>query len=200
RTALRSVAWFGCARRHLTNNAAARSPILNCSLLAGKRGPGEDAGGPVDRDCLGSAVVDAAAPASGPRSAPSRAPAGINRNIVALGLTSLFTDVSTEMIVPVLPLFVTGTLKASVASLGVIEGVAESTAALLRLASGWLSDRIGRRKPFLIFGYGLSSVAKAALALAVSWPAVLGLRFSDRVGKGLRNPPRDALIADSVEP
>src|SRR6266496_3173076 len=67
------------------------------------------------------------------------------------------------MIIPVLPLFVTGTLKASVASLGVIEGVAESTAALLRLASGWLSDRIGRRKPFLIFGYGLSSVAKPAL-------------------------------------
>jgi len=142
----------------------------------------------------------AAAGVAGRLGAPGRAPAGINRNIVALGLTSLFTDVSSEMIIPVLPLFVTGTLKASVASLGVIEGVAESTAALLRLASGWLSDRIGRRKPFLIFGYGLSSVAKAALALAGSWPAVLGLRFSDRVGKGLRNPPRDALIADSVEP
>ena len=125
---------------------------------------------------------------------------GINRNIVALGFTSLFTDVSTEMIIPVLPLFVTGTLRASVASLGVIEGVAESTAALLRLASGWLSDRIGRRKPFLIFGYGLSTVSKAAMALAASWPAILALRFSDRVGKGLRNPPRDALIADSVEP
>jgi len=103
--------------------------------------------------------------------APPAAPAGssgINRNIVALGFTSLFTDVSTEMIIPVLPLFVTSTLKASVASLGVIEGVAESTASLLRLGSGWLSDRIGRRKPFLLFGYGLSTVAKGAMAAAAS--------------------------------
>jgi MFS family permease len=118
---------------------------------------------------------------------------------VALGFTSFFTDVSSEMLIPVLPLFVTGTLKASAASLGLIEGVAESTASLLRIGSGWLSDRIGRRKPFLVFGYGLSSAAKVAMAAAASWPAVLALRFSDRVGKGLRNPPRDALIADSVE-
>ena len=135
-----------------------------------------------------------------PSPAPHRGLAGISRNIVALGVVSLLTDVSTEMILPVLPLFVTGVLGASVASVGIIEGVAEATAALLRLASGWLSDRVGRRKPFLLFGYGLSGTAKAALALAASWPAVLGLRFADRVGKGLRNPPRDALIADSVEP
>jgi MFS family permease len=133
------------------------------------------------------------APAGGPLP-------GLPRNVVALGFVSLLTDVSTEMIIPVLPLFVTGVLKASMASVGVIEGVAESTAALMRLGSGWLSDRIGRRKPFLFFGYGLSAVAKAAMAVAMSWPAVLGLRFADRVGKGLRNPPRDALIADSVEP
>ena len=125
---------------------------------------------------------------------------GLPRNVVALGFVSLLTDVSTEMILPVLPLFVVGVLKASMASVGVIEGVAESTAALMRLGSGWLSDRIGRRKPFLVFGYGLSAAAKAALALALSWPMVLALRFGDRVGKGLRNPPRDALIADSVEP
>jgi MFS family permease len=131
--------------------------------------------------------------------APSRFP-GVNRNVVALGVTSLLTDVSSEMIVPVLPLFVTATLRASVASLGVIEGVAECTATLLRIASGWLSDRVGRRKPFLLFGYGLSTVAKAAFGVAASWHTVLGLRFADRVGKGLRNPPRDALIADSVEP
>ncbi len=145
------------------------------------------------------------APAAAPQApavppAPARGLAGINRNIVALGFTSLLTDVSTEMIIPVLPLFITGTLKASVASLGLIEGVAESTASLLRLGSGWLSDRIGRRKPFLMLGYGLSTVAKATMAIAASWPAVLGLRFADRLGKGLRNPPRDALIADSVEP
>lgn len=143
------------------------------------------------------------APPSGSAAPTASAPRGgsaINRNIVALGFTSLLTDVSSEMIIPVLPLFVTATLKASVASLGLIEGVAESTASLLRLGSGWLSDRIGRRKPFLLFGYGLSTVAKGTLAAAASWPAVLGLRFSDRLGKGLRSPPRDALIADSVEP
>lgn len=120
------------------------------------------------------------------------------RNVVALGWVSLFTDVSSEMIVPVLPAFVTGSLKASVASLGIIEGVAECTATVLRALSGWLSDRIGRRKPFLVLGYGISAAAKGAMAFAGSWPAILGLRFSDRVGKGLRNPPRDALIADSV--
>lgn len=126
------------------------------------------------------------------------APTLPGRNVVALGFTSLFTDVSSEMIIPLLPAFVTGTLRASVSSLGVIEGVAECTATVLRIFSGWLSDRIGRRKPFMLFGYGLSSAAKGALALAGSWPVVLALRFSDRVGKGLRNPPRDALIADSV--
>jgi MFS family permease len=132
-------------------------------------------------------------------SKPGRGLPGLPRNVVALGVVSLLTDASTEMIVPVLPLFVMSLPGASVAGLGVIEGVAESTAALMRLGSGWLSDRIGKRKPFILFGYGISAVAKAALALAASWPMVLGLRFGDRVGKGLRNPPRDALIADSVE-
>jgi len=126
--------------------------------------------------------------------------AGIHRNVVALGFTSLLTDVSTEMLVPILPLFITATLHASVASLGIIEGVAECTASVLRVASGWLSDRVGRRKPFLVFGYALSGAAKAAMGFAAAWPAVMALRFTDRVGKGLRNPPRDALIADSTEP
>lgn len=144
-------------------------------------------------------------PTAGPAPAATEAGSGrsmpgLPRNVVALGFVSLLTDVSTEMIIPVLPLFVTGVLRASMASVGVIEGVAESTAALMRLGSGWLSDRSGSRKPFLFFGYGLSTLAKAAMAVAMSWPAVLGLRFADRVGKGLRNPPRDALIADSVEP
>jgi MFS family permease len=126
-------------------------------------------------------------------------PGGLNRNVAALGIVSLLTDASTEMILPVLPLFVTGVLHGSVASVGVIEGVAECTATVLRLGSGWLSDRTQQRRPFLFFGYGLSAVAKGALALAGSWGGVLGLRFADRVGKGLRNPPRDALIADSVD-
>lgn len=136
-------------------------------------------------------------PAHAASTRAANAPA-VNRNVLALGWTSLLTDISSEMIIPVLPAFVTGTLKASVASLGVIEGVAECTATALRIVSGWLSDRIGRRKPFMLLGYGISTVAKGAMALAGSWGAVLGLRFSDRVGKGLRNPPRDALIADSV--
>jgi MFS family permease len=125
---------------------------------------------------------------------------GVTPNVVALGSVSLLTDVSSEMIIPVLPLFVTVTLGASVARLGVIEGVAECTATVLRIGSGWLADRTGSRKPLLVAGYGLSAVAKAGLALASSWPAVLALRFGDRVGKGIRNPPRDAIIADSVEP
>lgn len=147
-----------------------------------------------------SAQRGSGGPPANPTRAKGKGPAGVSRNVVALGVVSLLTDVSTEMILPVLPLFVTGVLHASVTSVGVIEGVAECTAAMLRLASGWLSDRIGRRKPFLMFGYGISTVAKGAMALAASWPAILALRFADRVGKGLRNPPRDALIADSVEP
>ena len=146
-----------------------------------------------------SASVPTVPPAA-PRPDPGPPPPAARRNVVALGFASLFTDVSTEMMIPVLPAFVTGTLKASVASLGVIEGVAECTATVLRIFSGWLSDRIGRRKPFMLLGYGLSTVAKGAMGLAGSWSAVLALRFTDRVGKGLRNPPRDALIADSVAP
>jgi len=134
-----------------------------------------------------------------PRDPPAAgARAGFHPNVIALGLTSFFTDISTEMLVPVMPLFVTATLGASVASLGLIEGVAECTASALRLVAGRLSDRIGRRKPFLIVGYGLSGVCKTSMALVRSWPGMLGLRFGDRVGKALRNPPRDALIADST--
>jgi MFS family permease len=130
----------------------------------------------------------------------SRGGSGLGRNVIALGVISLLTDLSTDMIIPVLPLFVTTVLHASETGLGWIEGVAESVSSLLRIVSGWLSDHIGRRKPFLAVGYGVSTASKAAMAFAASWPAILLLRFSDRVGKGLRNPPRDALIADSVEP
>jgi len=132
------------------------------------------------------------------RQAP--APGRLHPNVVALGFTSLLTDVSSEMLTPILPLFVTVTLGASVTSLGVIEGVAECTASVLRLSSGWLSDRLGRRKPFAVFGYALSGAAKAAMALAGSWSFVLGMRFTDRLGKALRTPARDALLADSAAP
>src|SRR5260221_8320100 len=139
-----------------------------------------------------------AGPAGPPGEPPPRTIAGFHPNVVALGLTSFFTDVSTEMLIPVMPLFITATLGASVASLGLIEGIAECTASALRLVSGRVSDAIGRRKPFLVAGYGVSGVCKTCMALAGSWPVMLGLRFGDRGGKALRNPPRDALIADST--
>jgi MFS family permease len=125
---------------------------------------------------------------------------GISGNVLILGLVSLLTDVSSEMIYPLLPLFLTGVLGAGPAFLGAIEGVAESTAALLKLASGYLSDRVPRRKPLVLAGYGLSALARPLVALAASPSFVLGVRFCDRIGKGVRTSPRDALIADSVEP
>jgi MFS family permease len=124
----------------------------------------------------------------------------LHRNVKALGAASLLTDVSSEMVLPVLPLFLTESLRASVATLGVIEGVAESTASLLRPATGWLSDRLGWRKPFIVGGYALSTVSKAGFAVASSWSAVFGLRLGDRLGKAIRTPPRDALLADSSDP
>lgn len=120
--------------------------------------------------------------------------------MIALGAVSFFTDVSSEMIYPLLPLFLTSTLGASASVLGAIEGAAESTASLLKLASGWWSDRVRRRKPLVVFGYGLASVARPLVAAAQSATQVLVIRLADRVGKGVRSSPRDALIADSVEP
>ncbi len=112
---------------------------------------------------------------------------------------SFFTDMSSEMIYPLLPAFLTATLGASAAFVGAIEGSAESVSALLKLASGWWSDRVRRRKPLVLAGYALASVARPLVAIAQSAGQVLAIRVTDRVGKGLRNSPRDALIADSVD-
>lgn len=120
------------------------------------------------------------------------------RVVVSLGVVSLLTDLSSEMIYPLLPVFLTTVLGAGPAALGVIEGIAESTAAILKLVSGAWSDRLRRRKPLIVIGYGLASVARPLIGLATVWPAVLALRFSDRVGKGIRTSPRDALIADAT--
>jgi len=125
-------------------------------------------------------------------------PKTLERNVWAMGLVSFFTDFSTEMIYPLLPFFLTGVLKASKDFLGEVEGIAESTASLLKLFSGWLSDRLGCRKPIVLGGYTLSSLAKPLVALATSPWHVLFIRFVDRTGKGIRTAPRDALIADSV--
>jgi len=126
--------------------------------------------------------------------------AGISRNVWILGLVSLCTDASTEMIYPLIPLFLTQTLGAPMPVLGVIEGLAEATASVLKGVSGWFSDRVGRRRPLVIAGYGLAAATKPLLALAAGWPLVLMARVLDRFGKGVRGTPRDALIADSSEP
>ena len=120
----------------------------------------------------------------------------LSSTVVALGVVSLLTDLSTEMIYPLLPVFLVSVLGAGAVALGVVEGVAESAASLLKVVSGRATDRTGRRKPLVVAGYGLSSVAKPLIGAAVAWPWVAGLRLVDRVGKGLRTSPRDALIAD----
>ena len=114
-----------------------------------------------------------------------------------LGLVSLLTDASSEAVYPILPLFVTNVLHAPVSAVGLIESIAEATGAFMRIGSGWLSDRLGKRKALVAVGYTLSNIAKPFLALTATWPAVLFLRWADRVGKGIRTAPRDALIADS---
>lgn len=118
----------------------------------------------------------------------------------ALGWVSFFTDVSTEIIYPLLPVFLTTTLGASMAFVGLIEGVAESTASLLKIASGWWSDRVRKRKPLMIAGYGLSALTRPLIALAATGAHVFAARFIDRIGKGIRTSPRDALLAASVPP
>ncbi len=120
--------------------------------------------------------------------------------VLALGVVSLLTDVSSEMIYPLLPVFLTAVLGAGPQALGLVEGVAESTAALLKAASGLWSDRARRRKPLVVAGYALAGAMRPLIGLAAAWPAVLAFRFADRVGKGLRTSPRDAMIADATGP
>jgi MFS family permease len=117
------------------------------------------------------------------------------RPVWALGIVSLLTDLASDMAYPVLPAFLIGTLGASALALGLIEGVAEATSSLLKLVSGRLSDRTGARKPWVTSGYGLSALTKPLLALALAPWHVLGLRFLDRAGKGIRSAPRDAMLA-----
>lgn len=120
-------------------------------------------------------------------------------NIIVLGLTSLLTDISSEMVYPLIPFFLTATLGASPAILGIVEGIAESIASLLKVFSGYISDRLKKRKALTIVGYASSTLGKVLLYWAGSWGVVLGARVIDRLGKGIRTAPRDALIAESVE-
>ncbi|MFG1361937.1 MFS transporter [Xanthobacter versatilis] len=124
----------------------------------------------------------------------------IPRTVWALGFVSMFMDISSEMIHALLPLFLTATLGASVAMVGLIEGIGESTAAVVKVFSGYLSDRLGQRKPLILLGYGLGAASKPLFALAGAPGLVLAARFADRIGKGMRGAPRDALVADVTPP
>ena len=120
------------------------------------------------------------------------------RNVWAVGLTSFFMDVSSEMVLNILPLFLANVLGVKTNVIGLIEGIAEATASILKLFSGWLSDKVGGRKWLAVTGYGLSALVKPFFYIAGSWGLVAGVRWADRVGKGIRTAPRDALVADSV--
>ena len=123
---------------------------------------------------------------------------GLHWNVFFAGLVSFFMDVSSEMIYPLVPLFLASVLGVNKSVIGLIEGIAEATASLLKVFAGWVSDRLGRRKALLVLGYGISAASRPGLALAGSWGQVLGMRFVDRFGKGVRTPPRDAIVADST--
>ena len=120
------------------------------------------------------------------------------RNVWAVGFTSFFMDISSEMVINILPLFLANVLGVQTSIIGLIEGIAEATASILKLFSGWLSDKLGGRKWLAVAGYGLSAVTKPFFYIASSWELIAGVRWADRVGKGIRTAPRDALVADSV--
>ena len=124
--------------------------------------------------------------------------AGLSRSAVIIGLVSLLSDISSEMIYPILPLFLTETLRAPATVVGLIEGIAVGASTAIGGISGWLSDRLGRRKPVAFAGYALTAVTRPMIAAAQVWPVVLGARFAERFGKGIRNAPRDALLAEST--
>jgi MFS family permease len=124
----------------------------------------------------------------------------LGRNVLGLGAVSFFTDVSTEMIYPLLPIFLAGALGANASFIGAIEGAAETTASLLKLLSGWWSDKISTRKPFVVAGYLIASIVRPFTAATHTAYQVLAIRLTDRIGKGIRTSPRDALLADSAPP
>lgn len=138
-------------------------------------------------------------------SQPSKEPTGrgglrsLPRNVWVMTLTSFLTDISSDMIINLIPLFLANVLGAKTGVIGLIEGIAESTASLLKVFSGWLSDRLGKRKALTVAGYSISTLAKPFLYFASSWWGILFVRFADRIGKGVRTAPRDALIANSID-
>jgi MFS family permease len=124
--------------------------------------------------------------------------AGITRNTVLLAFASLFADISSEMLYPILPIFLTQTLHATGSVVGLVEGIAEATQNIVQGFSGWLSDKLQKRKSLALIGYFVSALGKPLMGVATAWSGVLGGRFMDRLGAGFRSAPRDALIASSV--
>ena len=122
------------------------------------------------------------------------------RNVWAVSLTSFFMDISSEMVINILPLFLANVLGVQTSIIGLIEGIAEATASIVKLFSGWLSDKTGGRKWIAVAGYGLSALSKPFFLFASSWELIAVVRWADRIGKGIRTAPRDALVADSVTP
>lgn len=141
------------------------------------------------------------APADHPHneSETSAAVKSLPRTVWAVSLTSFLMDISSEMVINVLPLFLSNVLGVKTNIIGLIEGIAEATSSVLKVFSGWISDRIGSRKWLAVFGYAMSAVSKPFFWFANSWRFVAGIRWTDRVGKGIRTAPRDALVADNVE-
>ena len=143
-------------------------------------------------------------PGDAPAESPPRPTAaslftGVSSSAIIIGFVSLFSDISGEMIYPILPLFLTETLGAPATVVGLVEGIAVGTGNAIGGFSGWISDRIGRRKPIAFFGYALTAATRPVIAAAQVWPLVVAARFAERFGKGIRNAPRDALLADSTE-
>ena len=128
-----------------------------------------------------------------------RYPLGLSRNVFFTGLVSLFMDISSEMVYPLVPLFLTNVLGATKTAVGVIEGIAEATASVLKVFSGWLADKFGKKKLLMTAGYAISAASRPVIAVSGTWSQVLTARFIDRLGKGVRTAPRDAIIADSTE-
>jgi len=129
----------------------------------------------------------------------SRRRLGLSPNIILIGLISFLTDVSSELIFTLMPLFLANVVGAATVVIGLIEGVAESTASLIKLLSGWLSDRLGNRKHLAFAGYALSTLSKPFMLFAGAWGPIMAIRFAERVGKGIRAAPRDALVGDSAD-
>ena len=133
-----------------------------------------------------------------PTQSSSANPDKLSKSAITIGLVSLFADISTEMIYPLLPIYLTRVLAAPKAAVGLIEGIAVGTASIVTAFSGWISDRLGRRREVAFCGYALTALSRPLIAFASIWPLVLVARFADRFGKGIRSAPKDALIADTA--